>query len=117
MYGILLIIHIIVAVVLISLILIQHGKGAQAGAAFGSGASQTVFGSQGTGGFLSRTTGVLAAVFFILSLALAYLINTSTRVNVVLPVGSSHSQQQSVNGQKNDKVLSNEEGGSLPEVP
>ncbi|MFE8032985.1 preprotein translocase subunit SecG, partial [Thiohalocapsa marina] len=54
------------------LILIQHGKGADAGAAFGSGASATVFGAQGSGSFLTRTTAILATLFFITSIALAY---------------------------------------------
>jgi preprotein translocase subunit SecG len=75
MYLILLVIHIIIAVMLVGLILIQHGKGAQTGAAFGSGASQTVFGSQGSGGFLSRATGFLAAAFFLLNLFLVYYLN------------------------------------------
>jgi len=57
---------------LIGLILIQHGRGADAGAAFGSGASSTVFGARGSGSFLSRTTAVLAALFFLTSMALAY---------------------------------------------
>jgi preprotein translocase subunit SecG len=66
------IIHVLVAVALVGLILIQHGKGADAGAAFGAGASSTVFGSQGSSNFLSRTTGVLAFTFFATSLVLAY---------------------------------------------
>jgi len=57
---------------LIGLVLIQHGRGADAGAAFGSGASSTVFGSRGSGSFLSRSTAVLAALFFLTSMALAY---------------------------------------------
>jgi len=65
-------VHLALALGLIGLVLVQHGKGADAGAAFGSGASSTVFGSQGSGSFLSRTTGVLAALFFATSMALAY---------------------------------------------
>ncbi|WP_408648039.1 preprotein translocase subunit SecG [Thiocapsa bogorovii] len=57
---------------LIGLILIQHGKGADAGAAFGSGASATVFGARGSGSFLTRTTGIMATMFFLTSMALAY---------------------------------------------
>jgi len=64
--------HVIIMVVLIGLILIQRGKGADVGAAFGSGASQTVFGSQGSASFLTRTTAVLATCFFLTSLTLAY---------------------------------------------
>lgn len=66
-----LVVHVIVSVALVGLVLIQHGKGADAGAAFGSGASQTVFGSQGNVGFLGKATGVLALMFFITSFSLA----------------------------------------------
>jgi preprotein translocase subunit SecG len=69
----LLVIDILACAGLIGLILLQHGKGADVGAAFGSGASQTVFGSQGSASFLTRTTAVLAVVFFATSLGLAYL--------------------------------------------
>jgi preprotein translocase subunit SecG len=64
--------HLFLAVGLIGLVLIQHGKGADAGAAFGSGASATVFGARGSGTFLSRATAILAALFFLTSMAQAY---------------------------------------------
>ena len=67
------VLQIIVAVALIGFVLIQHGKGADTGAAFGSGASSTVFGSRGSGNFLTRTTAVLAAIFLGNSLFLGYL--------------------------------------------
>lgn len=71
------VIHILVALGIIGLVLIQHGKGADAGAAFGAGAaggaSGSVFGAQGSGNFLSRSTAVLATIFFLTSLSLAYL--------------------------------------------
>ncbi|MDF1583481.1 MAG: preprotein translocase subunit SecG [Methyloprofundus sp.] len=73
MYQIIIIGHMVVGLAVIGLVLIQHGKGADAGAAFGSGSSGTVFGAQGSASFLSRTTGVLAAIFFSTSLALAVL--------------------------------------------
>jgi len=73
MLTVLLVIDVLVCAGLIGLILIQHGKGADVGAAFGSGASQTVFGSQGSGSFLTRSTAVLAVLFFIISLSLSYL--------------------------------------------
>jgi preprotein translocase subunit SecG len=63
------------AVAMIGLILIQHGKGADMGAAFGSGSSGSLFGASGSANFLSRTTAVLAAVFFVCTLALAYFGN------------------------------------------
>lgn len=69
-------IHVAVALVVIGLVLIQHGKGADIGAAFGSGASNTLFGSQGTGGFLFKLTGGLALTFFVTSLTLSYLVST-----------------------------------------
>lgn len=71
MYNAILALHIIVAIAMIGLILIQHGKGADAGASFGGGASGTVFGAAGTANFLTRTTAVLTAIFFITSLSLA----------------------------------------------
>lgn len=69
----LLVVHILVAFGLVALVLLQQGKGADMGAAFGSGASQTLFGSRGSATFLSRTTAVLATIFFLTSLSLAYL--------------------------------------------
>ncbi len=73
-YNILLIVQIVVALSVIGLVLIQHGKGADAGAAFGGGASGSVFGSRGSGSFLSRATAILAAIFFTNSLGLAWLV-------------------------------------------
>lgn len=74
MYQLLLIIHVLIAIAVIGLVLIQHGKGADIGAAFGSGASNTVFGSQGTGGFLFKLTGGLALAFFATSLSLSSMV-------------------------------------------
>lgn len=65
------VVHVVIAVTLVGLVLIQQGKGADAGAAFGGGASQTVFGSQGSGNFLTRATTFLAIVFFVTSFSLA----------------------------------------------
>jgi preprotein translocase subunit SecG len=73
---VLIVLHVMVALAIIGLVLLQHGKGADMGSGFGGGASGSLFGATGSANFLSRTTGVLAAVFFILSLALAY---TATR--------------------------------------
>src|SRR5699024_6182806 len=81
-------VQVVIALVLIGLILVQHGKGADAGAAFGSGASGTVFGAKGSANFLSHATAGLATVFFLLSLALAYLIGGNTT-----PTGNSVTEQ------------------------
>ncbi len=71
MFTALLVFQVLLSIALIVLVLLQHGKGADAGAAFGSGASATVFGAQGSANFLSRSTAVLAALFFINSLLLS----------------------------------------------
>ena len=73
--NVLLVVQILAALVMIGLILIQHGKGADMGAAFGSGGSGSLFGATGGANFLSRTTAVLAAVFFVCTLLLAYFSN------------------------------------------
>lgn len=73
METIILVIHVFVAIGLIGLIMLQQGKGADAGASFGAGASQTVFGSSGSGNFLSHTTAILATVFFLSSIGLAVI--------------------------------------------
>ncbi|MCE5387397.1 MAG: preprotein translocase subunit SecG [Acidithiobacillus sp.] len=73
MYTALLIFQVLLCVALVALVLIQKGQGADIGAVFGGGASQTVFGAAGAGNFLSHATAVLAALFFLNSLALAYL--------------------------------------------
>lgn len=66
------IVHIIVAVVVIALVLLQHGKGADMGAAFGSGSSGSLFGATGSANFLSRSTAIMATLFFLTSLILGY---------------------------------------------
>ena len=67
------VVHVLTAVVLVGLVLMQHGKGADMGAAFGTGSAGSVFGSRGSANFLSRSTAVAAAVFFATSLSLTYL--------------------------------------------
>src|SRR3954466_11035944 len=66
------VVHVLIAMAIIGLVLLQHGKGADMGSGFGGRASGSLFGATGSANFLSRTTAVLAALFFILSLALAY---------------------------------------------
>jgi preprotein translocase subunit SecG len=73
LFSIVLTIHILAALGVIGLVLVQHGKGADMGAAFGSGASGSLFGATGSANFLSRATSVLAAIFFVTSLSLAYI--------------------------------------------
>ncbi len=73
LHTVIIVIQVLAAMGVIALVLLQHGKGADAGASFGSGASQTVFGSVGSGNFLTHATAVCALVFFSASLALAHL--------------------------------------------
>jgi len=81
MFGIVLTIHLVIAVILVGLVLVQHGKGADAGANFGGGgsSSQSVFGSGGSATFLSRLTAVMATAFFVTSLVLAYIANDQAK--------------------------------------
>ncbi|MBL8447991.1 MAG: preprotein translocase subunit SecG [Zoogloeaceae bacterium] len=72
-FTLVLVVHVVVGLGVIGLVLLQHGKGADMGAAFGSGASGSLFGATGSANFLSRTTAVLATVFFLTSLGLSYL--------------------------------------------
>jgi preprotein translocase subunit SecG len=72
MHTVVLVLHILAAAAIVALVLVQHGKGADMGAAFGSGSAGSLFGSSGAANFLSRSTAVLAAVFFATSLGLTY---------------------------------------------
>lgn len=73
LHTLVLVVHVLVGALIIGLVLLQRGKGAEVGAAFGAGASATVFGAKGSANFLSRSTAILAAVFFATSLGLAYI--------------------------------------------
>ncbi|ASD66678.1 preprotein translocase subunit SecG [Pseudoalteromonas piscicida] len=73
MYEILMVVYLIVALALIGMVLIQQGKGADMGSSFGAGASATVFGSSGAGNFMTKTTTILATIFFVLSIVLGNL--------------------------------------------
>jgi preprotein translocase subunit SecG len=81
LFPLLLTIHILIGFTIIGLVLLQHGKGADMGAAFGSGASGSLFGASGSANFLSRTTAVLAAVFFLTSLGLPAIASSRGKVS------------------------------------
>ena len=80
----LLVFQVLLSITLITLVLLQHGKGADAGAAFGSGASATVFGARGSGNFLTKATSIVAILFFLTCLALAYLASHREGPNSVM---------------------------------
>lgn len=85
MEGVVLVLHVLVAIAMTGLILLQQGKGAEMGASFGAGASQTVFGAAGSAGFLTKATAVLAAVFFVTSLGLAVYARKNVEGYGVIP--------------------------------
>ena len=93
MQTLVLVLHVLAAGGIIALVLLQHGKGADMGAAFGSGSAGSLFGSAGASNFLSKTTAVLAATFFVTSLGLTYLTTPSKSGGVTeslsVPAGKS----------------------------
>jgi preprotein translocase subunit SecG len=115
MYQVIIVIHILLGLSIIGLILMQQGKGADAGATFGGGASGSVFGAQGAASFLSRTTAILAALFFITSLGLAWINGNKTGAAVDF-MGTPAVEKEAP-----DSGLPNVDGAnikeSLPAVP
>ena len=95
MQQLVIMIHIVLCLALIALVLLQQGKGASMGPAFGSGASNTLFGSRGPASFLMKVTGTIAALFFVTSLTLSFFISQSVRHASDLSVSAPVSQQQS----------------------
>lgn len=121
--------HVIITIALIGLILIQRGKGADVGAAFGSGASQTVFGSQGSASFLTRTTAALATLFFLTSLTLAYfstqgterasvtdMVAPASTVDVMVPEMDSRGDVPLMPSQSSEKASEDLPVGNTPPV-
>ncbi len=88
-----LIIHVLVAAAVIGLVLLQHGKGADMGAAFGSGSAGSLFGASGSANFLSRMTAALTAVFFVTSLSLTYLSTSKSGTGSVMSGGAPATTQ------------------------
>lgn len=112
LYSILVAIDVLLAIGIIGLILIQHGKGADVGAAFGSGASGTVFGSKGSASFLTRLTAILATLFFVNSLALAYLASNRPVAESVI----DNVEQTEINVTKDIEGGMESESSDIPSV-
>ena len=93
METLVLVIHVLVALAIVGLVLLQHGKGADVGAAFGSGASGSLFGASGSANFLSRATAILAAVFFLTSLGLTYFSGKKTEHKGLMGTPPAPAQQ------------------------
>jgi preprotein translocase subunit SecG len=121
MQQIILIIHVLVSIGLIALVLLQHGKGADVGAAFGSGASNTMFGSAGSTPFLVKVTGILAGIFFLTSLSLTYLVSSHAKGHFTAPVHKSMAAPTvpTIGDQKPTENLpaSTSPAETLPETP
>jgi len=114
------VVHVVIAVALVGLVLIQQGKGADAGAAFGGGASQTVFGSQGSGSFLTRVTTILAIVFFVTSFSLAVFAKQRAEVagEAGIPVVQESSEpapaEQAADSAQSSEAESGKKSSDLP---
>ncbi len=106
MYEVLMVVYLLVALGLIGLILIQQGKGADMGASFGAGASATLFGSSGSGNFLTRTTAILAVCFFVLSLTIGNLSANHTKQGSAFEdLSSDVVTQPAVDAQKSEDKI------------
>ncbi|MFZ1852513.1 MAG: preprotein translocase subunit SecG [Nitrosomonas sp.] len=97
--------HVILAIVLIVLILLQHGKGADMGAAFGSGSAGSLFGASGSANFLSRSTAIVATLFFISSMSLTYLSTNQVKGDSIMNsvMDSNEANTESNNAEKKIK--------------
>lgn len=104
LYSIVLAVDVLAMLAIVGLVLMQHGKGADMGAAFGSGASGSLFGASGSANFLSRATGILAAVFFVASLALAYIASQKPKTTGSLMQETVKSQPAPVTGVAAEKA-------------
>ncbi|MFL1467846.1 preprotein translocase subunit SecG [Marinobacter sp. DUT-3] len=113
------VVHVVIAVALVGLVLIQQGKGADAGAAFGGGASQTVFGSQGSGSFLTRMTTLLAVVFFVTSFSLAIFAKQRAEVagEAGIPVVQESSEASDAPVDMEESETESGESSSEDELP
>ena len=124
MQTLIVVIHVIVAIVIVGLVLLQQGKGADAGASFGAGASQTVFGASGSGNFLVKATTFAATMFFITSLSLAIFARNERSIdnNVGLPVLNQGILEENTSGQSDiprleDEVEQTSSQNDVPALP
>lgn len=114
MENIVLTVHVLTALGIVALILLQQGKGAVAGASFGSGASQTVFGSQGGGSFFARMTAIFAVIFFATSFGLAIIAKNKADVSTTDPDIPAAVEQQAPANEEDSEVPAVEEESEVP---
>jgi preprotein translocase subunit SecG len=122
MYQVIIVIHVLLGLGIIGLIMMQQGKGADAGAAFGTGSSGSVFGAQGAASFLSRSTAIMAALFFVTSLGLAVLNSKQGAaydlMNPSAVVEQETSDMPDIDGAKTSPIAAPEQQAPIaPEVP
>ncbi|WNO08217.1 preprotein translocase subunit SecG [Teredinibacter sp. KSP-S5-2] len=116
MENIVLLVHVLIAFAIIGLILLQQGKGAEMGASFGAGASQTLFGASGSGNFFSRATAWLATAFFVTSFSLAVLAKQSTSIDDDIPVPMEETEIPVLEESSDVPVLNEEESIDVPVI-
>lgn len=113
MYQIVLLLHVLICIGIIALVLVQHGKGADMGASFGSGASNTVFGSQGSSSFLVKMTTTLAAAFFVCCLILGGLASYSFKQqnagSVMSQILKQQQSQSTIDANSKEEAVQNVE--------
>ncbi len=116
--NVVLVVHVLVAVAIVVLVLLQQGRGADAGAAFGGGGgSQSLFGAQGSANFLSRTTAILATIFFLTSLGLAYIYNQSTERRSVTENLPAVETQTELPETPQTETTETDQGSEVPSAP
>ena len=108
--------HVLLAIVLIVLVLLQHGKGADMGAAFGGGSAGSLFGASGSATFLSRATSFVAALFFATSMSLTYLSMNQTGNSKVMSIIDQVEESESASGDEVEKKSSLEQGSDAQEI-
>ncbi len=123
MQTLIVVVHVITAIVIVGLVLLQQGKGADAGASFGAGASQTVFGASGSGSFLVRATTIAAVIFFVTSLSLAIFArnNAGAGTTTGLPIVDQQLLEETISTQSDVPELEEDQPASnqddVPSLP
>jgi len=114
--NLLVVLHVLVALAIIALVLLQHGKGADMGSGFGGGASSSLFGATGSANFLSRMTAVLATIFFLSSLGLAYMATVKPREGAgVMDRAPATKSEPAKKGEEPKKSVPAPEGKQVPQ--
>ncbi|MCX8573919.1 MULTISPECIES: preprotein translocase subunit SecG [unclassified Gilliamella] len=114
MYGILIAGYLVIALAIIVLVLIQRGKGAEMGSSFGAGASATLFGSSGSGNFLTRTTTVLGVLFFASSIVLSNMVGTSKFSHIDVNDSTPVTTQQNTSEQATQQTTNDNPTSDIP---